>query len=166
MTERPKLNIPLSTFDFIVNSLSFLALTAIWIAVILNYSSLPDLIPVHFNAAGQPDSFGQKYHILVLPVIASLLSIGLTLLCRSPHLLNYPVNITNENALYQYTIAIKTIRYLRLIIILIFGYLAFKIIQQANGQSDGLGVWFLPVILGLIFIPSGYFLVQLTKTKS
>jgi hypothetical protein len=55
------------------------------------------------------------------------------------------------------------IRYLKLIIVVIFGLIEFKTIQNANGQADGLGIWFLPMTLGLIFIPLIYFVVKLFK---
>jgi hydrogenase-4 membrane subunit HyfE len=57
------------------------------------------------------------------------------------------------------------IRYLKLIIVAIFGLIAFKTIQNATGQADGLGVWFLPLALGLIFIPLTYYIIKILKTK-
>jgi hypothetical protein len=56
------------------------------------------------------------------------------------------------------------IRYLKLSIVVIFGLIAFKTIQNANGEADGLGVWFLPMTLGLIFIPLTYFVIKSYKT--
>jgi hypothetical protein len=50
-------------------------------------------------------------------------------------------------------------------IVVIFGIITFKTIQNANGQADGLGVWFLPLALGLVFIPLAYFIVKSFKKK-
>jgi hypothetical protein len=38
-------------------------------------------------------------------------------------------------------------------------------IQNATGKAAGLGAWFLPLTLGLVFIPLIYFLVNSFKTK-
>jgi uncharacterized membrane protein len=124
---------------------------------------LPDSIPTHYNGAGQADGFGGKSTIMTLPLIGTVLLVGLTILNKFPHIFNYPTNITQDNALRQYTNATRMIRYLKLIIVVIFGLTAFKTIQNANGQADGLGIWFLPMISGLIFIPMTYFVAKSFK---
>jgi len=132
---------------------------------ITNYIELPDIIPTHYNGAGEADGFGGKGNILTLPLVATILFIGLTVLNKFPHVFNYPTDITKQNALRQYTNATRLIRYLKLIVVIIFGLIAFKTIQNCSGQAHGLGVWFLPLTLGLIFIPLSYFIVKSFKTK-
>jgi hypothetical protein len=112
---------------------------------------------------GQADGFGGKGNILTLPFIATTLFAGLTILNKFPHVFNYPINITADNALKQYTNAVRLIRYLKFIIVIIFGLIALQTIRNANGQTSGLGVWFLPLILGLIFIPLIYFVIKSFK---
>jgi uncharacterized membrane protein len=138
---------------------------ALWVWTGTSYSSLPDTIPTHFNAAGEADDYGRKASIFGLPVVASLLYIGLTLLNRVPHIFNFPTPVTQDNALPQYTNATRMIRYLKLILVLVFAGISFQTIQQANGETDGLGVWFLPVTLGLIFMPLLYFVIKSFQTK-
>jgi len=57
------------------------------------------------------------------------------------------------------------IRFLKLIIMVIFGWIVFKTIQNENGNTDGLGTWFLPLTMALIFIPIIYFLINTNKKK-
>jgi uncharacterized membrane protein len=163
--ERPKLKIQLSPMDQVLELLGWGVLLALWVWTGTSYSSLPDSIPTHFNAAGEADGFGRKASIFGLPVIASLLYIGLTLLNRVPHIFNFPTPVTQDNALRQYTNATRMIRYLKLILVVVFGGISFQTIQQANGETDGLGVWFLPVTLGLIFLPLIYFMIKSFQTK-
>lgn len=165
MGERPKLKLELTKFDKTLEILGWTSILAIWVLIIINYTNLPDTIPIHYNGAGQVDGFGGKATILTLPLIATVLFIGLTILNKFPHVFNYPTNITQENALIQYINAARLIRYLKLIIVIIFGLIAFKTIQNVNGQADGLGVWFLPLTLGLIFIPLTYYIIKTLKTK-
>jgi len=163
--ERPKIKVQLTTTDKLVEILGWLLIGAIWVLTSISYSSLPETIPTHFNATGDADGFGGKASILGLPVIASLLFIGLTALNRSPHIFNYPTAITKDNALRQYTLATRMLRYLKLVLVLVFGSIEFMTIQNATGKAAGLGAWFLPLTLVLIFIPLIYFLVNSFKTK-
>ena len=158
MEKRPTIKVPLTTADKTLELIGWLCIVAMWGLTIMNYSTLPDTIPTHYNAAGQADGFGAKANLLTLPLIATILFIGLTILNRFPHVFNYPASITSENVLQQYTNATRLIRYLKLIVAVIFGLIAYRTIQNANGQAEGLGIWFLPLILGAIFIPLTYFI--------
>jgi uncharacterized membrane protein len=161
--ERPKLKIQLTPTDQIFELLGWGVLLALWVWIGTSYSSLPDTIPTHFNAAGEADGFGTKASIIGLPLIATLLYIGLTLLNRFPHIFNFPTPITPDNALSQYTNATRMIRYLKLILVLVFAGISFQTIQQAKGTGEGLGVWFLPLTLVLVFLPLVYFVVNSLK---
>ena len=165
MTQRPRLKLELTQADKTVEIIGWLLIFAVWSLTIINYQSLPDIIPTHYNGAGVADGFGDKWMILTLPLVATVLFVGLTILNKFPHIFNYPTEITAENALRQYTIATRLLRYLKVIIIVIFGLIAFQTIRHANGQTEGLGIWFLPLTIGLIFIPLIYFLIKSTKTK-
>ena len=163
--ERPKLKIQLSPMDQVLELLGWGVLLALWVWTGTSYSSLPDTIPTHFNAAGEADGFGRKASIVGLPLIATLLYIGLTLLNRVPHIFNFPTPVTPDNALRQYTNATRMIRYLKLILVLVFAGISFQTIQQANGTGEGLGLWFLPLTLVLIFVPLIYFVSKSFQTK-
>ena len=158
--QRPKLKLNLTTSDKIIELLGWLALIGIWMLTLFNYSSLPDIIPTHYNGAGEADGFGNKLNILTLPVIASILFIGMTILNKYPHSFNYLGPITEENAHQYYTNSTRLIRFLKLIIVIIFGAIVFKTIHNVYGNTDALGVWFLPITLGLIFIPIMYYLAK------
>ena len=158
--ERPKITpIPTST-DKLVEALGWLILLALWGWTITHYSSLPETIPTHFNAAGEADGFGSKVSIFALPVIATLLFIGLTVLNRYPQSFNYPTTITQDNAFRQYTLATRMLRYLKLVLVIVFGGIEFMTIQNATGKAAGLGAWFLPLTLVLVFFPLIYFLIK------
>ncbi len=159
-TERPKIKLIPTTADMLVELLGWIVLLTIWGWTFTYYSSLPDTIPTHFNAAGEVDGFGSKASIIGLPVIASLLFIGLTVLNRYPHSFNYPTAITQDNALQLYTLATRMLRFLKLVLVVVFGGIEFMTIQHATGKGAGLGVWFLPLTLVLIFLPLIYFVVK------
>lgn len=128
--------------------------------IMISYSELPDIIPIHFNGAGLADRFGEKGNILILPLIATAIFTILTILNRFPNLFNYPITITKDNAFRQYLNATRMIRYLKLMIVAVFGFITIQTIRSAKGETEGLGIWFLPVMLTLFFIPLAYFISQ------
>lgn len=158
--ERPKITLIPTTADKMVELLGWLILLALWGWTFTHYSTLPDTIPTHFNASGEADGFGSKASIIGLPLISTLLFIGLTVLNRYPHIFNYPTAITQDNAFRLYTLATRMLRYLKLVLVLVFGGIEFMTIQNATGKAAGLGVWFLPLTLVLIFLPLIYFVVK------
>jgi uncharacterized membrane protein len=166
MNKRPKIKLQLNQTDKILEVLGWVSVVGIWALTLTNYSILPEIIPIHFNGAGKADGFGNKTHIFILPIISTLLFIGLTTLNKHPHMFNYPSQITKENAVHQYTNATRMMRVLKLVIVVLFGLIVFRKIQIVNGHADGLGTWFLPLTMGMIFIPMLYFLIKSLKKKT
>lgn len=60
MHKRPKIKLKLTTADKVLEVLGWTFLFAIWILTMASYANLPDTIPIHYNGAGQADSFGEK----------------------------------------------------------------------------------------------------------
>lgn len=159
--ERPVLKIKRTLTDKLLEVGGWVILALLWVVLILKYTNIPDTIPTHYNITGKPDGFGNKTTIFLLPILGTILFVGMTILNNFPHIFNYPTKITNQNAERQYTIATKLIRYLKFIIILTFSTIVFMVFLSANDQLSGLGIWFIPVFLGLIFIPLIYAIVKL-----
>ncbi|MES2389513.1 MAG: DUF1648 domain-containing protein [Bacteroidota bacterium] len=125
----------------------------LWLLAIWSYFTMPEIIPVHFNGSGTADSFGPRGSIFILPAVGTLVFGLLTLLNKVPHVFNYPAAITPENAEAHYTNATRMLRYMKLSICVLFIVLVFFTMQTAKGNTNGLGVWFMPFILGIVFIP-------------
>ena len=165
MEERPKIEIKFNTADKLLEIIGWITLALQWIMTILNYSNLPDTIPIHFNASGQADDFGSKGYIFTLPIIGTVIFLGITILNKFPHIFNYPTAITKDNAEKQYKNAFRMMIYLKFVIVFTFIIIQYKTIQTAFGNSQGLGVWFLPLSMGLILIPTIFFVIKAVKTK-
>lgn len=58
-------------------------------------------VPLHWNARGEIDSWGDTWTIVLLPVIALALYGLLTLLQRRPQWYNYPCKITDKAGAYK-----------------------------------------------------------------
>jgi uncharacterized membrane protein len=148
---RPKIKIKRTTADWVTDFIAF-SLLVILIAIPIIYSgSLPEKIPTHFNAAGEIDDYGSKSTLWMLPVMGFIMYIGMTILEGFPHIYNYPVEITEENAPIQYRLATRLMRILKTVILFIFSFISYKTIDAAMGKAGGLGKAFLPVFLLITF---------------
>lgn len=160
MEARPKLKIDLTTIDKILETVCLTLLVLLWVGTIAFFSKLPDQIPSHYNAAGQADDFSDRTHIFVLPIVATVIYIGMTLLNKHPHIYNYPATVTKENARRLYTSATKLIRVLKLTVVVIFSGIVFMTYRTSLTNGDGLGAWFLPFAVGLMILPIIFYLVK------
>lgn len=159
MKYRHKIKLKLTIVDKAIEVLGWLCLAGIWLGTIIYYPELPEQIPTHYSLAGEADRFNSKTYLLFLPMLASILAIGLTILNRFPHRFNYPAIITPHNAEVQYTNATRMIRFLKLSITLAFGLILFEMLPFIEGDINSLGTWSLPLIFIIILAPIVYFIV-------
>ncbi len=163
--ERPKIKLQLSPLDRKLNLISNAILTLLWLLTVFSFFKLPDQIPTHFNSNGETDNYGDKDSIFTIPIVATILFIGLTVLNKFPEIFNYPEQITKTNAEHQYSNATSTVRFLKLIITSIFTIITVLIIISSINRTKGLGLWFLPIILLLIFIPTIFYFIKIATKK-
>lgn len=165
MNERPVLSIPRTLFETSLTILSASGVIFMCLAVGLSWHELPGQVPSHFDISGQPDGWSQRPTLLILPVVAVVLWIGLTLLTRIPHRFNYVVPISRENAADQYLLARTLLSTLSAEITVLFTYLTWQTIETARGSSGVLGPWFLPTGLMITFSTLGVYLYRSLQTR-
>lgn len=163
--ERPKLKVPYSALERTIQSATRILLAWYFVYLIVQWGDLPAKVPMHFNGKGEIDRWGSKGELIILPIIGLLIYAGMAALSRFPHIFNYPVKITEENAARQYALARTMICWLNLEIVALFAYIGWASIQAAKGGTAGLGLWFLPVVLVVIFGTLGVYLAKAFKQK-
>jgi uncharacterized membrane protein len=149
-SERPQIQIPLQSFDYLFEILAALGLLTLLSLSIFYYGQLPEQIPTHFGPNGLPDSYGSKTSLWLLPILGSVIFGLMTYINRRPDWFNFPVKITAENALTQYTMATRLIRVLKASVTILFAYLVWGIISVSKGIQEGLGTWLLLLPLGIL----------------
>jgi uncharacterized membrane protein len=163
--ERPRIKIPLNTHDFAIEFLGLSFLIILIIIPLIYYNRLPERIPVHFNAAGTPDGFGSRSSLFILPATGLFMYLLLTVLAAFPHIFNFPVTITPENAEVQYRLATRLLRILKTVILILFSFISWMSVRTATGNATGLGKMFLPVFIILTFGVIIIYLVQAQNNK-
>lgn len=97
----------------IADAISALALVGGFGVIFWFWSQIPDRAAIHFNWRGEPDGWGSKYLLLLIPFIAAALVLFLGVIRRVPHRFNYLRPITEANALRCYRIARATIAWIQ-----------------------------------------------------
>ncbi len=151
--DRPKLNIPLSTLDRGLVMLSGLALLCTWVYTFIQYQKLPSIIATHFNTTGQADKHGSKIIVFLLPAIITIVYAGLSILTRYPHIFNYPIKITIENALQQYTLATRLLRIIQLVIAIFSLFIMVDMVQSAQSGYSKLRWYVIPIFIFSMILP-------------
>jgi len=145
---RPKIIVPLTKSDYCFEIATAIALIICWLLPVLLFPNLPDTIPTHYGLNGRPDDWGSKVSIFLLPAITTILYLGLTVLNRFPHVFNYTVKITSDNAKQQYYRSTRIIRILKLTVIVLFLFIEWQVCRVS--LSNTLPVWLIP---GIIIVP-------------
>ena len=166
METRPKIKLILSPLDNKLELTSKIFFVVMWALTLYTFLKLPTIIPTHFNASGQADDYGNKLTLFILPILATVIYLGLTKLNKYPHIFNYMTEITYDNAQKQYTIATRMLRFLKLAILVIFSLVILFTYLTTIGLTNGLGFWFLPLTFGLLLTPTIISIIQSFKKRN
>ena len=162
--KRPKLDIPKTRLEWLFDIIGYIALASIVVILVLNWGKLPDEVPVHFGVNGEADRWGSKFELLILPGIAILLTIFMTVLEKRPETHNFPSQFNESNAEAFYTNSRQTMNYIKNIINVLFAYTVYHTVDSALGADTKLG-WPFYVLLALIFIVIIWKMVKMNKIK-
>lgn len=148
--KRPVLKIPLTPQERALEWLAIAALVINLLVIIFSWSNLQDKIPVHFNLAGKPDSYGDKIILLALPLFSFIQYFGLSILSRFPHTFNYPWRITTQNAARQYWLGRMLLTCLKTEFACFLAYITWQLTEI--GQSKATDIGFLSVSIFIIIV--------------
>ena len=147
MEQRPKICPEPTQTDIWIEILGILALLAMIGYPAYHYNELASEIPQHFGLDGQPDRYGSKTMVWLLPGLGILLYGGMWYLNKFPYIFNYTRTITQENAERQYRLARRMMRSLNTFIAITFAYISYSIVKGGLEEELSLGWWFIPSML-------------------
>ena len=148
--KQPKINIPKTRFETFLDAVGIISYITLIVYLLAQYGALPDSVPGHYNAAGEVDRWGSKTELFILPIVAAVLWVPMTILEKYPHTYNY-LNLREDNFEAQYKNGKLMMNVLKNEIVLLFSWITYQNIRVAIGESEGLGAAFLPVFLAVIF---------------
>ncbi|TYB79683.1 DUF1648 domain-containing protein [Bizionia myxarmorum] len=168
--DRPKITLDKSTFDNFLDVFAFGLLIVTIIYTVLNYSALPDQIPMHFNYSGDITRFDDKDMIWLFPILGIATVSGIFYLNKFPHVFNYPQKITPENAKEFYSDATRMLRFINVSISLLFSIILFEIVQvslnNAKIISQAANYIIMSIVILMTIGPLIYAFLNLKKKKT
>ncbi len=138
--------------DWILEAIAFAALPGTFLLLLDRWPQLPGNVPIHFSTTGVPNGWASKDTLWILPLLGAVLYLILTLVAKNPYSMNIPIQLDRENPEIRSLLRSMAIT-LKAVVLLIFICVIWFSINIAMGNSDGLGVWFLPSTLAAIFLP-------------
>lgn len=164
--DRPRIKLERTELDRILNLLMLILVVLHIVYVAVAFKGLPETIATHFNWQGIADGWGSKFYLWLLPGVSLITYISLTILSKYPHIFNYLVKITEENAERQYKTAVQMIQYTNLIVLILFFYISYMSISSStvntNAQSANYTIYF---IIGGLFVLIGFYILKAFKYK-
>ncbi|WP_053002628.1 DUF1648 domain-containing protein [Kordia jejudonensis] len=164
--DRPKIQVPLEGIDLIMDLTVLAILLFIWGYVLTSYASLPETIPSHFNIQGEADGYSGKSSLWFLLMTTTVLAVGMYVLTKFPHIHNYMEEITEENALRNYKMSCRLVRFVNLFTIIVMLYVVYSIIEKSEGNGIILESSFMYIVIAFsVLLPIILYLLSLKKKK-
>lgn len=162
---KPVVELERNNIDNTLSIIGWVMLVVLWVIPLAYWTELPEILPVHFNFNGTPDSFGGRTSIWFLPVLASILVSVFSFLNKVPHMFNYPVQITMQNASRLYALGIRMINLIKLLIVFWLSYINFQTIRIGLGYSQELGSWNMGFFIACLFALVAFFIFKANRIK-
>ncbi|MEG0295184.1 MAG: DUF1648 domain-containing protein [Clostridium sp.] len=149
----------------VLNIASAIALLVALADTIMNYSKLPENVPMHLSLNGQLGNYASdKALIFTFIVLGIIAFIGMSIYSKFPSKMNYSVKITDENRERQYKLASKFMKVMSFEVAFGLSYFQFALNRVVIAGGDTVG----PICTLFILILVGssiYHLVRSTSLK-
>lgn len=140
-----------------MNIASLIMVIILLIYTVINYSSLPSKVPIHYDLYGQTDQWSNKSGIFILPIIAIMLWFFLYILYKFYNkIAELGLNTNNKKPSHQsIKLNEKFIIILNLELSMFFSIMGIIDIYNIEGGNIDLGIFqflFLAVILSITIL--------------
>ena len=154
------------TMRKLLEAISLLALgiqISFTIRALFGSDRLPERVPTHFDAAGNPNGWSSPTMLLMLPAVAVTIYLLFTVVSQFPSAFNYPVQVTVTNRLRLQTLALDMIEWIKAEVVVLFAWMQWATIQLARHPQHGLPALMMPVALVAVFATVASYIVAMFK---
>ena len=151
-----------SNLDLVLIAITISLLVLTWGYLIIEYSSLPDIIAVHFDALGRPNGYSSKKNIWFAPAIFSILSIAFIFGTKHQEAITFPkrkIGSTEKSS------NLKMMLYTALLLSIICPLIVYTIIEASIIKNFEMP-WLMSIIIGIAGIYIGvvfYYKLKILK---
>lgn len=162
---RPRIRIPLTRLQWAIEVLTVGVLLALLLCVWQAWPTIPERIPHKFDISGQPIRWGGRSGLWFLPGLALVGYALMSVLQRMPHVYNYPVDLTAEEAPRLYAIGVSLIIWMKLQAVALFALLSWRQIEAALNRTSAVDAWIVPVAITLSLATSVFHVMRMRKAR-
>jgi len=117
---RPKVDLKINAYEKSLEILAGGLLVTYWAYILCHYYGFINDIGLFFKLPIESDNFKNDGQLLTFPKSVTAIYLFITLLSLFPYSFNFLTTITQENAEAEYRKATNSLRYLKIIIVLIY----------------------------------------------
>jgi uncharacterized membrane protein len=128
------------------------------------YSRLPERIATHFNGEGMANGFGAKSILWVLVGVVFLIYGVLSAVNFVPRIVSVKRPLAPEREKVVLAESMAMVGWIKAVVCWMFAYLCLAMVRNGMGLQVGLGAWFLPVTLVVVFGICGVYLVRILRS--
>lgn len=163
--DRPIINIPKTKSERILDTLGYSAYFGSISFLVIIWRWLPNEIPAKFNGLGEIDRWGSKWELLLLPILGSFILLIFQMIEKYPTVHMYPKRFNKSNAKQFYLASRKLCNQSKNMISLTFALIIFYSISIALGWIQGLGIFFIVIIVIGLGIPILLGIIRFIRIK-
>lgn len=160
MKATSKIKIPYTPLQKGIEGLTIFLLLTNVIGLYSIWGSIPEEIITHYSLMGTPDATGNKSILIILTVLNLFLWFMMTAIGQFPGLWNIPIKVTEENYLYVYQTTRTLLLCEKVLVVICSMYIGICTIL-----NRGLGWWFTPLLLTVMFGILIYFMYKITHSN-
>jgi uncharacterized membrane protein len=127
------------------------ALTGITWDAVDGPNPLPQRIPTHFNAMGEPNAWGSPSTLWLLPGVAAFVFMLISAVSLFPAAFNFPVRSTPLNRPRLVMLTIRMMAWIKVELVCLFLYIQWTIIESVRGGHVALSPLIVPAFLVAVF---------------
>lgn len=151
----------------ILETIALLMLLVMWAITAWAVSGpnrLPPRIPIHFNGAGRPDGWGTPGMLWMMPVVATVIYLLMTLVARYPSAFNFRVRTTPAMRRQLEAIALELLSWLKCEVVCLFAWIQYESIHLARSGQGRLPALFMPAVLVVVFGTIAWHIAAMRRT--
>ncbi|MBW3519652.1 hypothetical protein [Flavobacterium sp. NKUCC04_CG] len=154
---------PLNLVDIIIEIAGLLVIIIMWIGILINYNSLPELIPNKYSWSKGAMGMENRLFIIFMGALATIVFWGLSVLTTKPELFHANKSLSKPKLAVQLKIVMRMFRCLKLALSTVITMVIFQSMFLAQGKPEFLGSSFNWIAQALIGLPILFFIGQSFK---
>ena len=147
-----------TVFIWILKGIQITAVVAMIASICLLWRDTPDIVPVHYNFFGNPDRWGDKIGLLIMPMVGLVIYLIMNAVSHFPSMWNMPVKILENHKQVSYQYMYAALEIMITIMIWFFSYFTISSLLEWN-----LSVWAVVLLLGGCSIPMAWACIKIYK---